>query len=441
MILKSKMMRTVVFATVLTAAGAWAQAVPQQLSFTANLSNSGAPASGNHSFVFTLFDAVTGGNVAWTETQGTLAVTNGLVFTRLGLTTPLTPTIFNGAPLWLEVSVDGTALSPRAPVASVPYAIRAGVASSAESLGTMLPSEVQKRVNGACVGATAMQSIDADGGVGCVSIAGATGDITAVNTSGTSGLAGGAAAGDVNLSLASCPLNQVLKSTGTGWSCQADATGTGTVTSIATGAGLTGGPITTSGTISIGTGAVTNAMLANSTVVVTAGAGLTGGGNMALGGSTSIALMSCPGNQILGTSASGTWGCQTDANTTYSQGTGITIGSANVVSVDSTVVARKDSAAGSQNFDVSTLVLDYTNNRVGVGVPAPLAPLDVAGDVQATGFRFNTPVVGHFIAHPTNCVRNNNNDPFADTSMLNAPSNSYGTAPIHPTFCAVATLC
>jgi hypothetical protein len=41
-------------------------------------------------------------------------------------------------------------------------------------------------------------------------------------------------------------------------------TGNGTVTSVASGAGLTGGPITGTGTLSIATGGVTNAMLANS---------------------------------------------------------------------------------------------------------------------------------------------------------------------------------
>jgi len=63
-------------------------------------------------------------------------------------------------------------------------------------------------------------------------------------------------------------------------------TGDGTVTSVASGAGLSGGPITSSGTLSITTGGVTNAMLANPSLTVTAGTGLTGGGSVALGGST-----------------------------------------------------------------------------------------------------------------------------------------------------------
>jgi hypothetical protein len=63
--------------------------------------------------------------------------------------------------------------------------------------------------------------------------------------------------------------------------------GSGTVTSVGTGAGLTGGPITTSGTLSIATGGVSNAMLANNslTIGVAVDGGLSGGGSVALGGS------------------------------------------------------------------------------------------------------------------------------------------------------------
>ncbi len=62
----------------------------------------------------------------------------------------------------------------------------------------------------------------------------------------------------------------------------------GTVTSVSTGGGLTGGPITGSGTISIASGGVTNSMLANSSLTVTAGTGLSGGGTVSLGGAVSL---------------------------------------------------------------------------------------------------------------------------------------------------------
>jgi hypothetical protein len=64
--------------------------------------------------------------------------------------------------------------------------------------------------------------------------------------------------------------------------------GGGSVTSVGSGAGLTGGPITTSGTLSIASAGVTNAMLQHSSVTVTPGAGLTGGGSVALGGTTTL---------------------------------------------------------------------------------------------------------------------------------------------------------
>ncbi len=94
---------------------------------------------------------------------------------------------------------------------------------------------------------------------------GVIGDITDIQTAAGSGLTGGVTSGVANLTLAnayklpqSCANQQVPKfNTGTGlWECQNDLQGTGgggtgTVTNIATGSGLTGGPITTTGTISL----------------------------------------------------------------------------------------------------------------------------------------------------------------------------------------------
>jgi hypothetical protein len=64
--------------------------------------------------------------------------------------------------------------------------------------------------------------------------------------------------------------------------------GAGTVTKVNSGAGLTGGPITTTGTLSIASGGVTNTMLAHPSLTVTAGTGLSGGGAVALGSSVTL---------------------------------------------------------------------------------------------------------------------------------------------------------
>jgi hypothetical protein len=96
-------------------------------------------------------------------------------------------------------------------------------------------------------------------------IAGGTGDITDVLTAAGSGLTGGVTSGAANLSIAStyklpqaCANGQVPKyNTATlVWECANDLQGTGaggagTVTNIATGVGLSGGPITSTGTINL----------------------------------------------------------------------------------------------------------------------------------------------------------------------------------------------
>jgi trimeric autotransporter adhesin len=90
------------------------------------------------------------------------------------------------------------------------------------------------------------------------------------------------------IGLKTCTANQVLQYNGTVWGCA--SAGTGTVTSVGSGSGLAGGPITGSGSLSIATAGVSNAMLANSSLTISPGTSLTGGGKVALGGSTTLSL-------------------------------------------------------------------------------------------------------------------------------------------------------
>ncbi|HEV8358930.1 MAG TPA: hypothetical protein VGR28_00595 [Candidatus Thermoplasmatota archaeon] len=104
----------------------------------------------------------------------------------------------------------------------------------------------------------------------------AGGDITGVIAG--SGLLGGGLSGDVTLNAdtsvlqarvtGSCIAGQSIRAISSIGSvtCETDDNSGGTVTSVASGAGLTGGPITTSGTLSIATGGVSTAMLANNAV-------------------------------------------------------------------------------------------------------------------------------------------------------------------------------
>jgi hypothetical protein len=156
-----------------------------------------------------------------------------------------------------------------------------------------------------------------------------TGTITGVTTSGASGLQGGGTTGTLNVSvkpagvtnamlqnskitlnansagglttpgamtlgstftigLKPCSASQVLQYNGTNWNCA--AAGTGTVTGVTAGSGLSGGGTSGNVTLNVKTAGVTNAMLQNSTFTVNAGSDLTGGGSVPLGGSTTLNL-------------------------------------------------------------------------------------------------------------------------------------------------------
>lgn len=163
-------------------------------------------------------------------------------------------------------------------------------------LGAYLPLSTSL----SCTGTDKVSAINATtGAVTCTADttgAGGSGTVTSVATG--VGLTGGPITTSGTIDLAStvqnwstqpsCPTGSVLRAIGSGGvpSCST----AGTVTSVAAGAGLTGGSITGSGTLSIATGGVTASMLASSTITLALGGGLTGGGTVGLGGSRSTPL-------------------------------------------------------------------------------------------------------------------------------------------------------
>jgi trimeric autotransporter adhesin len=121
-----------------------------------------------------------------------------------------------------------------------------------------------------------------------------------ITTTGTIGLAT-----TQLLPTAACAANQVPQWTGSAWAC-ASVGGTGTVTSVATGAGLAGGPITGSGTVDLrlsAAGGLSKALGAGSNELGIAGGGVT---------SAMMASNGCTTGQILKFNGA-TWGCAADA--------------------------------------------------------------------------------------------------------------------------------
>lgn len=113
---------------------AWA--VPGTVSFSARMADNGRPVTGTHAFTFKFFDAPTAGTELWkwsaTDVPASLAVADGVVSYSLGSDNPIPmDVVFNGLPVFLEVTFDGATLSPRIAIQTVPYAFHAGVADFA----------------------------------------------------------------------------------------------------------------------------------------------------------------------------------------------------------------------------------------------------------------------------------------------------------------------
>jgi len=176
--------------------------------------------------------------------------------------------------------------------------------------------------------------------------------------------------------------------------------GTGTVTSVGGGAGLTGGPITGSGTLSVATAGVTNSMLQNSSLTVSANSPLSGGGPVALGGSTSLGLKSCSNNQVL-EFVSGAWTC-----------TNLNSGSGTVTSVGLSAPSSDFTVSGSPVTTSGTLGLNWTVTP---------GSLDVLNSIVK-----RDPYVGGFYAGPSDFQAAVDSPGVEGDSNIGAVSGVYG---------------
>lgn len=289
-------------------------AVPTTLSFTARLvdENSGDAVTGTHRISFELFDKETGGASVWKEGREVTIEDDGVLFTNVGETKALDATVFDGKKLFLEVKLDDVAMDPRISIDAVPYAIHA---ASSDALGTLTAADVQKRVTGTCTAGNFIIGVNAEGTVVCAPDLSGSGDVTGVIAG--SGLSGGGASGEITLSLTqTCAMNQILKWSGSAWLCSADVGGTGIT-------GVTVGPA----------------------------GGLTGGGTT---GNVTLSLLStCATNQVLKWNGA-TWGCANDVDTDTNAGGDMT-------SVTTAVGSGLQGGAASGDAAISLLTTCATN--------------------------------------------------------------------------------
>ena len=200
-----------------------AQALTPAFTYQGELRLGSGPANANFDMQFRLFSALSGGSqIGATVAANNVAVSGGLFAVPLDFG----PAQFAGDRQWLQISIRPAGagsyetLAPRTELTAAPYAWSAAVALANSVTGSSIvdgsvgtaevnAAQVQRRVVGTCPAGQYLRIVNQDGSVTC-------------GTDGNSG---------------------------------------GTVTSIATGAGLTGGPITSSGLIAVAPGAIGTALI------------------------------------------------------------------------------------------------------------------------------------------------------------------------------------
>jgi len=99
---------------------------------------------------FSIYDDSTPGTQVWTETQGSVEVSNGVFNILRGSVNAIADTVFNGPDRWLAVQVGGDVeLVPRQRIASVGYAFTAGSsAAGADGDWTLAGDDMYAAVSG-----------------------------------------------------------------------------------------------------------------------------------------------------------------------------------------------------------------------------------------------------------------------------------------------------
>jgi hypothetical protein len=405
-------------------------ALPRLVRFSGTARDiNGNPLTGVVGITFALYSDESGGAALWLESQNVQADANGRYTALLGASKPdgLPTDLFNSEQArWVGIQISGQPEQPRVLLVSAPYALKAG---DAETVGGfpasafVLASPDQSRADEsradqsradqsksaqpkAFASAATSPSQNAQspaknspitgkGTIGYVPMFDTTTDIidslifqkssdVGIGTktpAATLDVSGSSAIRDT-LTLFPKGKDSALTINGTAFKIDQTgnvtfisgqkfpgAGGSGTVTSVGSGAGLTGGPITTSGTLSIPNAGVTNAMLQNSSLKLTPGGGMTGGGSVALGGSTTLGLENCAANQVL-EFIGGAWTCAsagTGTITGVTAGTDLTGGGTSgkvTLNLDTTKVPQlgvSNTFAGLQNFEGTISVVSSTD--------------------------------------------------------------------------------
>lgn len=114
-------------------------AINPQINFQGKLTNTDGTnvTNGTYSIVFSIYTVASGGSAVWTETQGSVTITDGIFQVALGSVTALPGSVnFNSASLYLGIKVGADAeMTPRVQLTATPYAFNSDTLDGIDATG------------------------------------------------------------------------------------------------------------------------------------------------------------------------------------------------------------------------------------------------------------------------------------------------------------------
>ncbi len=142
-----------------------ASAVPLQVTHQGRLFDAlGAPLTGTVDVSVALYDDAATGSQLWTDTFST-TFDQGYYTLTLGSGTALDASVMAGDDVWLELAVDSGPPMPRTQVVSVPFAIRAGSAATADTAAIATEVAAGSVINATEIQVNGTTVIDSTGGL------------------------------------------------------------------------------------------------------------------------------------------------------------------------------------------------------------------------------------------------------------------------------------
>ena len=122
--------------------------VPGTINYQGRLTDGNSdPVTGNVSMNLKLFDAATGGSELYSENIGTVTLDENGVYSFQFGAGGIAGVLTSANSHWLELSIDGTAQSPRERILSVPFAQVAGRVSAGSITAAMLSPDLRSMLN------------------------------------------------------------------------------------------------------------------------------------------------------------------------------------------------------------------------------------------------------------------------------------------------------